>query len=252
MKLNIHLFSFEDKESWIKGSKDFPSKFREAFEWMEEIEGSYKEELLSIYDVKFYEYDVKDEDEIMRKLERKEGLNLYVCGSHFISYPAVKKAVEEIKEEISFVQFDYHPDLRDVYEGRKLSHATMAKRIAEIGVKILQIGIGEQSIEDLHNAEKHNVKQYFETPSYEEIKDKVNEKVYLSFDGDAFKFFTHVSTPSLSKVGDEVFPLIESIIKEKEVIGMDIVEILGDRRDAMLASQFIRKVLFFIHQHKNQ
>ena len=236
----IHIVEFEDKDSWIKGSSKFPRMFEEAFNWMEEVEGGYEEELLEFIDVEFIYYNVKNEEELMENIEKKGGFNIFVCGSHFISYAALSKF--EDKENIEFLQFDYHPDLRDVYEGRKLSHATMSKRIAEMGVKITQIGIGEQSIEDVYNARKHRVAQFNYLPKFNGLD--LKDKIYLSLDADAFSFFRNVSTPSLSKIGLEVMEFFESLFKEKEVVAIDLVELLGDKGDVMRAAQLIRKLLF--------
>ncbi len=247
-RINIHLIAFEDRESWIKGSSGFPKLFREAYEWMEEIEAGFEKEFSEFLDTKFFEYDAENEEEIMNKMKAEDGFNIYVCGSHFISYPALMKVLEKEKmdkSKISFLQFDFHPDLRNIYEGRKLSHATMAKRIAEENISIMQIGIGEQSIEDLYNAEKHKVIQYFELPAFEEVEEKLKEKIYLSLDVDAFTFFSKVSTPSLSKIDERVFAFLEKLFMKKEIIGMDIVELLADKAEAMKAAQFIRKLLFY-------
>ena len=254
-KINIHIVEFEDKDSWIKGSKEFPQLFKEAYSWMEEIEAGFENEFSEFIETEFIHYHPKDEKEMINNIKAKEGLNIYVCGSHFVSYASIKKLSEEgilKKEKTEFLQFDFHPDLRDVYEGRKLSHATMTKRIAELGLNITQIGIGEQSIEDLYNAKKHRIKQFYELPEYKEIRGVLSKDVYLSLDADAFTFFSNVSTPSLSKIDESVFKFLKNLSQDKRMVGIDIVEIIDSKTDSMKAAQLIRKILFYIFKGKDK
>ncbi len=66
---------------------------------------------------------------------------LALGGEHLVTYPIVK-AMKAYFKEMVIVHFDAHCDLRDEYEGQKLSHATVMKRVKELGVaEILQVGI---------------------------------------------------------------------------------------------------------------
>ncbi len=231
-KVVINLIPIEDEDALIKGSKEFPTLFKECFYEIEEMEFGFEEELNELVEIEFKEH--KNLEKL--KLE-KEKFNILLSGTHLASFYGVKQLCPEV-----FVQFDFHPDLRDSYKGKKLSHACVAKRIAELGVKIIQIGIGEQSIEDFYNARKYNIKQFARVPKLKEIP---NKSIYLSLDADAFKFFGEVSTPSLSKIGEESFEFFETLLGRKEVVGLDLVELIGKKREVLKAAQLIRKLLFF-------
>ena len=43
------------------------------------------------------------------------------------------KGVKRVFPALQLVHFDAHCDLRDDYEGQKLSHATVMKRVGELG-----------------------------------------------------------------------------------------------------------------------
>src|SRR5208337_3991414 len=66
---------------------------------------------------------------------------LVLGGEHLVTYP-ILKAMSRRFRDLQIVHFDAHCDLRDEYEGQKLSHATVMKRVKELGRSVVfQIGI---------------------------------------------------------------------------------------------------------------
>ncbi|HUJ69139.1 MAG TPA: arginase family protein, partial [Syntrophorhabdales bacterium] len=69
------------------------------------------------------------------------GRALILGGEHLITLP-ILKAVKGVHGPIQVIHFDAHCDLRDEYEGQKLSHATVMKRVKELnGLEIASIGV---------------------------------------------------------------------------------------------------------------
>jgi agmatinase len=70
-------------------------------------------------------------------------------GEHSIS-SGFARAIHAIHGgDFVLVQIDAHSDLRDSYEGSPYSHASVARRIADLGAPILQFGIRSICLEEL-------------------------------------------------------------------------------------------------------
>src|SRR6185436_12479178 len=67
---------------------------------------------------------------------------LLMGGDHSVTYP-VMRAVAAAHRSVSILHFDAHPDLYDVYDGNRLSHACPFARIMEEGLarRLVQVGI---------------------------------------------------------------------------------------------------------------
>ena len=80
-----------------------------------------------------------------------------IGGEHSISY-GVLKALET--EDLTVIHLDAHMDLRNAYMGEKYSHATVMRRISDLGPEIIQIGIRSASQEEAAFAEETGIEQY--------------------------------------------------------------------------------------------
>ncbi len=67
---------------------------------------------------------------------------IFLGGDHSITYPLVQ-AIHERFGPVEILHFDAHPDLYDVFEGNRFSHACPFARIMEEGlaVRLTQVGI---------------------------------------------------------------------------------------------------------------
>ena len=237
-EVTFHLVVFEDQESYVKGSSEFPLLFKKAFEWMEEMEPEFKEkgELFSLYNFN-YRYYFPENEEGFEEIKAQPGLNIFLCGSHVISYFAYKQFYNGNQD---FVVVDYHPDLRKFYGKRRLSHATVSYLISSLGSRVYQWGIGEMSIEDLNNAQSNNI--FWKKPRIKELK----SQVYLSLDVDGFSLFSKVSTPSIPNISwQELSQFLAELFRKKEVIAFDLVELLPKEDEVMRAALLVRKLLFY-------
>jgi arginase family enzyme len=72
------------------------------------------------------------------------GRPISLGGDHSITFPIVR-AVREQWPELTILQFDAHPDLYDVFEGDRLSHACPFARImeAKLADRLVQVGTGQ-------------------------------------------------------------------------------------------------------------
>src|SRR6266542_3101749 len=83
-------------------------------------------------------------------------------GEHTIS-AGIARAVHAIHGEFVMVQIDAHSDLRAEYEGSPYSHASIARRVLDMGATIAQFGIRSICREeiDLIRAERERLRVWF-------------------------------------------------------------------------------------------
>jgi agmatinase len=172
---------------------------------------------------------------------------LALGGEHLVTYPIVK-AMNAYFRDMVIVHFDAHCDLRDEYEGQKLSHATVMKRVKELGVaEILQVGIRSGTRREFEEA------LLIETPAALAARLDRNAPVYLSFDMDVLdpSLAAGVTTP---EPGGLMFrEVIEylAVFRGMHLIGADIVELSPDYDTTFVssisASKIAREMLMLLH-----
>lgn len=164
----------------------------------------------------------------------KEKFIINLGGEHTVSLGAVL-AQKEIHEEFSVLSIDAHCDLRDTYEDKKICHATVMRRVVEEDIPVIEVGIRSYSKEESHfiiNSENVSIIHASEiqnngdwiTQAISSLKDKV----YLSIDVDGLDPSIIPSTGTPEPGGLEwyqVLTLLKRLFFEKNVIGMDIVEL---------------------------
>ena len=106
---------------------------------------------------------------------------LVLGGEHLITYP-ILKAVKRHFGDMQIVHFDAHCDLRDDYEGQRLSHATVMKRVKELGDP------GDPSGRDTIRDRDRNSKSSFSSIRRHRLRPacRPHTPVYVSFDMDVF------------------------------------------------------------------
>jgi agmatinase len=163
---------------------------------------------------------------------------LILGGEHLITYPILKALKTRIKA-VQIVQFDAHCDLRDEYEGQKLSHATVMKRVKELGGSdILQIGIRSgtrQEFEELSS---------IESPRALAARLDRSIPVYLTFDMDVFdpSLVPGVTTPEPGGLTFREVMDYFSVFQGMNIVGADIVELSPDYDTTFVSSVCASKV----------
>ncbi|MBI2465644.1 MAG: agmatinase [Candidatus Sungbacteria bacterium] len=169
-----------------------------------------------------------------------ERFNILLGGEHAVTNAALKEiGLRHFPSEITIVQLDAHFDLRDTDEDfndapwGKYSHACVMRRAAELGYKIVTVGVRAYSQEEFDFARQNSI-AFFEwgrgqAPSHSEIlKAITTEKVYLTIDADGFDPVHLPATGTPVPGGLEwnyALGLIGQIFKHKKVVGADVVEV---------------------------
>jgi agmatinase len=160
-------------------------------------------------------------------------------GEHTVSLGFIK-AVKERYPELSVLQIDAHPDLRDEYEGRKFCHATVGRRILDEGAPLVQVGLRAFSREEidfirsrlaakdpcLHTFSADFIRR---TPSWiDAVLDALTEDVYINLDVDGLdpSLIPHTGTPEPGGLGWwEICDLFAAVGSKKRIKGFDVVEL---------------------------
>lgn len=175
-------------------------------------------------------------------------------GEHSLSF-APFRAHNKKFGNLSVLQIDAHSDLRDEYEGSKLSHASVMRRIHELNKSIVQVGIRAQCIEEAEYIQQSNISTFFMREIRNgthgnnwitKVEDKLKENVYITFDVDGFdpSVIPETGTPEPGGLlWDETMDLLKLIGKTKNIVGFDVVE-LSPKKGSNLSSFTTAKLVY--------
>ncbi|MFZ8812913.1 MAG: agmatinase [Thermus aquaticus] len=170
-------------------------------------------------------------------------------GDHSISHPLVM-AHREALGEFSILHVDAHADLYPEWQGSVYSHASPFYRLLQEGFPLVQVGIRAMDQDSLSLAREKGVglfpahRIHREGLPLKAILAALGRRVYISLDFDALDpaFMPSVGTPLPGGLSyRQVVDLLEAVFQEKEVVGMDFVELSpnGQFHAEMTAAQLV-------------
>jgi agmatinase len=242
--------------SWKTGTNEGPRALIEASRHVElydiELQKNISEQ--DIYTMPFLE---PDKDSPKKTIERiKEATTevikddkflLMIGGEHSITLGAVL-ALKEKYPDLSVLQIDAHTDLRDEYEGTKYSHASVMKRIRDLGISTVQVGIRSICQEEAEYIKKEKLDNVFFAPSLplDKIISALGKNIYITFDLDGLdpSIMPSTGTPEPGGLGwYESLELIKKVAEKKNIVGADVVEL--DPIPGMAAPDFLAAKLAY-------
>lgn len=179
-------------------------------------------------------------------------------GEHSLTWAAVNGVSEAIGQKIGIVQVDAHADLRDSYQGRVHSHASVMNLLVQDGHRLASIGVRAICDEEKKTREKYSV---FFQDAGELVRANVSsidlpsdfpELVYLSFDLDGLdpSVIPAVGTPVPGGLGYyQSIDLVKSALKGRTCVGMDLVELSPNQADIVspfTAASLLQELLAFV------
>jgi agmatinase len=184
------------------------------------------------------EYSLELIENAVIELAGKGRKVLVLGGEHLVTYP-ILKAMKRSFGEMQIVHFDAHCDLRDDYEGQKLSHATVMKRVKELGGwEILQIGI--------RSGTRKEFEELLPIDSPESLAARLNRNtpVYVTFDMDVLdpSLVAGVTTPEPGGLSFREVMEYFSVLDGRNIIGADIVELAPDYDTTFVSSISASKI----------
>ncbi|MCX7965242.1 MAG: agmatinase [Syntrophorhabdaceae bacterium] len=245
----------DETSSFRGGTRFAPDSIRKASWTLETFSPYFKLDLDEIYFTDIGNLDLPQgnllfsleiiENAIKEIISEKKRF-VVLGGEHLITFPIVK-ALKDAYGHISVVHFDAHCDLRDQYEGQKLSHATVLKRIKEIGIlRIFQIGI--------RSGTKEEFDESYIIDNPEELSQAIEktEPIYLTFDMDVFdpSLVPGVTTPEPGGLFfSEIIPYLK-VLSKLHIIGADVVELSPDYDTSFVSSicaaKMVREIIIVL------
>jgi N1-aminopropylagmatine ureohydrolase len=182
-------------------------------------------------------------------------------GEHSLTLAPVR-AARSVFGELAVVQFDAHADLREEYEGTPYSHASVMRRIHDLGVATLPLGIRSLSRPEAEFAHEAGVPIVWshelaavEGAAFDRLLDALPDQVYLTFDVDFFDPSQVPATGTPEPGGGTWHPtlrLLSRLFEAKRVVAMDVVElapIVGQPASDFLAAKLVYKCVGYWARH---
>lgn len=176
---------------------------------------------------------------------------LTLGGEHSLTTAPVR-AAREVFGEIGVVQFDAHSDLREEYQGTPWSHACVMKRIFDLGIPSLAVGIRALSTPEAELIDRHGLKTVWgyqldlAAERFEALLDELPPQIYLTFDIDFFDPSLVPATGTPEPGGgfwQPTMELLRTLFRRKTVVAMDVVELAPF--EALPASDFVAAKLAY-------
>lgn len=158
---------------------------------------------------------------------------VFLGGEHSLTSGPVR-AARRAFEDLSVLQLDAHADLREEYLGSRWSHASVMRRVHELGVPVVPVGIRAVSPEEVEFIRSHDLPVFWShriahgDEWMETALTALSETVYLTFDVDFFDPAVIPATGTPEPGGGfwhETMRFLAHVFQEKRVVGMDVVEL---------------------------
>ena len=249
---------FDSTTSYHSGSRLGPIVVREASFGFEKYNTVFNKDLTAAF------YDFGDVNVVPGNCEAtckiiedtvNELLDLnirpiIIGGEHSASIGAIK-ALTDKYEKLTVIHLDAHRDLVFEFVGEKYSHATVMRRVHEMGADLVQIGIRSASQdEDEFVKSTYNI-QTFKNKDVHKHMDaieyyltNIEGPIYVSIDMDVVDpaFAPSVGNPTPGGLFMSEIETIIETLSHKDIVGFDVVETASDRlgdNTAVIAAKII-------------
>ena len=159
-------------------------------------------------------------------------------GDHLTSIGVVR-AFAKRHPTLSVLQIDAHADLRDEYEGSRLSAATVMRRVLDVCPRTAQVGIRSLSEPEARLVEERRLPMWLaqdiRRQSFAGRRDWINEvvgtltdEVYVTIDVDGLdpSLVPGTGTPEPGGLDwYDLTDLLEALTARRRVVGFDVVEL---------------------------
>ena len=158
---------------------------------------------------------------------------VFLGGEHSLTTAPVR-AARAAFEDLSILQLDAHADLRESYEGTPWSHASVMRRVHELGVPAVPIGIRAISVEEAEFIQDEDLPVFWShriahgVEWIDTVLNTLSDTVYVTFDVDFLDPSLIPATGTPEPGGGfwhETMRFLGYVFQEKNVIGMDVVEL---------------------------
>uniref|UniRef100_A0A7V4G8J5 Agmatinase n=1 Tax=Desulfobacca acetoxidans TaxID=60893 RepID=A0A7V4G8J5_9BACT len=181
-------------------------------------------------------------------------------GEHSVT-PALVQAVQTKYPDLQVVALDAHADMRESYDGSKLSHACALRRVYELGRPLTTLGVRSCSEEESRfmwvapRFTRFKARDLHTPEGWQAALDHLrglSGPVYLTIDADVFDpaVLPGVGTPEPGGLNYyQVLDILKTVALRGPVVGVDFVELAplpGQRVSEFTAARVLYKALGYM------
>ena len=174
-------------------------------------------------------------------------------GEHSITAAVVKAYQQVLSEPFTVVQIDAHGDLRHSYEGSIYNHACVMRRVLDLGLPILPVGIRSICLSEAKLIKQQQIpvvwaKDIYRRSNWIEkaIAHITTDKVFITIDLDGLdpSLMPGVGTPEPGGLNwYELTKFLRSLFTKHQVIGGDVME-LAPTSDSVVSEFTAAKLVY--------
>jgi len=175
-------------------------------------------------------------------------------GEHSITGAVVKAYKQALGEELfTVIQIDAHGDMRHSYEGSIYNHACVMRRVLDLGLPTLPIGIRSICLEEAQLIKEKQIPVIWATDIYRQsnwsekaIAKITTKKVFITIDLDGLdpNLMPGVGTPEPGGLNwYELTQFLAAVFAQYQVLGCDIME-LAPSSDSVVSEFTAAKLVY--------
>lgn len=260
-KIAILPVPYDQTSTWVKGSDGGPTALLEAsvaLEWLDlethtEVYKQGIHTLPAIMESRSPELLCQAVETTITQLIKDHKFPVTIGGNHTVSIGAIRAMSKEY-DQLTILQLDAHSDMRDCYEGSVLNHACVMYQASQVAATT-QVGIRSMCIEELPHIQNSHIFYAHQIVGKDDWQqdtiDTLKENVYITIDLDVFDPSIMPSTGTPEPGGllwYETLKLLRNVIKNKNVVGIDIVELCPNEKNRapdFMAARLIYQLLTY-------
>jgi len=189
-----------------------------------------------------------------RRIVRDNKFLIAIGGEHSITSGLVRAVLQRYRR-LSVLQIDAHADLRNRYQGSPFSHACVMRRIHELGVPFVAVGVRSCSPEESRYIKTARVPMFSARTCHQQSDwidlavARLSEQVYISIDIDGFDpaLAPGTGTPEPGGLNwFQVVDLLAAVAARRTIIAADVVEVRpvpGCAVTEFLAARLIHRLI---------
>ncbi len=182
-------------------------------------------------------------------------------GEHSVTSGLVRAVLKKYRK-LSVLQIDAHADLRDQYEGTPYSHASVMRRVVDMGVRVVGVGIRNYSLEEHRFMQRKKIAPITVREArsnvdwIEQAVERLSEHVFVTIDIDGFDpaYAPGTGTPEPGGLDwFQVTDLLKATAIFRTIVAADVVEVIplpGSMQTEFLAAKLIYKLIAHVEANR--
>lgn len=230
---------YEKTVSYGGGTSFGPAAIIAASEQLETWDGKSNPSRLGIHTCDTVDCSLPAEQVIeniaenVKAILAANSMPVVIGGEHTVTWGVIKGYIDAGITDFGVVQIDAHADLREAYEGDKLSHASVMKRVVDAGIPLIQLGIRAFCEEEIAARLEHGVIFHDADDivpnniQHIDLPENFPKKVFFTVDIDGIDptVFPSTGTPVPGGLTwYQTLNLFQSVASQRDIIGFDIME----------------------------